>query len=289
MRKNYFIIILAMVFPYLAQSQDQEKPVRLKQISIVKTNFRNLKDGEIVNKTISFQDGKLTTIKTSDVIQNFFYNQKGLLDRSVKEKEGGNWKEVTNYTYDELDRLIKFSEKYQEDGQFVTKTVTITYQGARVKAITKKSTTKEAIVENLEYIVENGLVARRSARDRNEQIISKTEYVYTNGNVVRQKGLLGDTSTKFYTFDDKYSADVLIVKNIFGENYRVIVPIIAPHEKEFDFQMISEANELSYRCTAANDIIKSGKYKYNKLNYPESYSLSEDNGMLKTVKTYFYE
>lgn len=287
--KTYLIIIFMMVFPYLAQSQAQEKPVQLKQINIVKTNYRDFKSGEIINKTISFQGGKLSSIKTSDVIQNFFYNQKGLLDRSVKEKEGSNWKEVINYAYDEDNRLIKFGKKYQEGAEFVTKTVTITYQGARVKVITKKSTTKEAIIDNVEYIVENGLVARRSSRDRNEQIINKTEYVYTNGNIVRHKGLLGDTATKFYTFDDKNSADVLMVKNVFGDNYKVIVPLVSFFEEEFNFQMISEANELSYRTTAENTIIKSGKYKYNDLNYPASYSLSEEGGMVKTVKTYFYE
>lgn len=289
MKKIYFITLFTMLFPFLVKSQELEKQVQLKQISIMITNFRNLKSGETINKTISFHEGKLSSIKTSDVIQNFFYNPKGLLDRTVKEKEGSNWKEIISYTYDPLGRLIKFNQKYQEGGEFVTRTATITYQGARVKVITKKSITKDAIVDNVEYIVENGLVARRSSRDRNEQIINKTEYVYTNGNVVRQKGLLGDTSTKFYSFDDKNSADVLIVKNVFGENYRVIVPIISSYENEFNFQMISEANEISYRNTANNDIIKSGNYKYNKLNYPESYSLSEDNGMIKTVKKYFYE
>jgi hypothetical protein len=287
--KIFTLAVFMTVFPFFTQAQTEEKPVHLKQINIVKTNFRNLKDGEIINKTILFQDGKLSSIKTSDVIQNFFYNQKGLLDRTVKEKVGSNWREVANYTYDPLDRLIKFSEKYQEGNEFVTKIVSVTYEGARVKVLTKKSTSKEAIVENIEYIVEDGLVARRSSRDRNEQIINKTEYVYTNGNIVRHKGLFGDKSTKFYTFDDKHSADVLIVKNVFGENYKVIVPLISFHEKEFDFQMISEANELSYKSSTTTDIIKSGKYKYNSLNYPESYSLSEDDGMIKTVKTYIYE
>lgn len=286
MSKNYLIIIFMMI---CCLSQSQEKTVRLKQINIVKTNYRDFKSGEIINKTISFHEGKLSSIKTSDVIQNFFYNQKGLLDRSVKEKEGSNWKEVANYTYDDLDRLIKFSEKYQEGGEFVTKTVSITYQGARVKVITRKSTTKEAIIDNIEYIVENGLIARRSSRDRNEQIINKTEYTYANGNITRHTGLLGDKSVKYYTFDDKKSADVLMVKNIFGENYRVIVPLISFHEEEFNFQMISEANELTYRTTAIKDFVKGGKYKYNEFNYPASYSLSEDEGMLKTVKTYFYE
>jgi hypothetical protein len=53
------------------QSQASENIVKLKQINIVKTNFRNLKSGEIVNKTIFFKDGKLQSIKTSDVI--FFF------------------------------------------------------------------------------------------------------------------------------------------------------------------------------------------------------------------------
>lgn len=285
--KIFTIAVFMMVFPFFIQAQ--EKQVQLKQINIVKTNYRDFKSGEIINKTISFQDGKLSSIKTSDVIQNFFYNPKGLLDRSVKEKVGSNWKEVKNYSYDEQDRLIKFSEKYQEGDEFVTKTVAITYQGARVKVITRKSITKDAIVDNIEYIVENGLIARRSCRNRNEEIINKTEYTYTNGNITRHTGLLGDKSVKYFTFDDKYSAEVLMIKNIFGENYRVIVPLISFHEEEFNFQMISEANELSYRTTAIKDFVKAGKYKYNNFNYPESYSLSEENGMLKTVKTYFYE
>jgi hypothetical protein len=287
--KTYFIAVFMMVFPYLTQAQNQVKPIQLKQINVVRTNYRDFKSGEIINKTISFQNGKLFSIKTSDVIQNFFYNQNGLLDRSVKEKEGSNWKEVANYTYDPENRLTLFTKKYQQGGEFVTKTVTITYQGARVKAITKNSITKNAIVENVEYIVENGIIVRRSTRDRNEQIVNKTEYTYTNGNIIKHTGLLGDKSVKYYTFDDKYNADLLMVKNVFGENYKVIVPLISYHEEEFNFQMISEANELSYRTTAIKDVIKSGKYKYNSLNYPESYSLSEEDGMLKTVKTYVYE
>lgn len=287
--KTYFIAIFMMVFSLFAQSQTPVKAVQLKQINVIRTNYRDFKSGEIINKTISFQDGKLSSIKTSDVIQNFFYNQNGLLDRSVKEKEGSNWKEVINYTYDPENRLILFTKKYQQGGEFVTKTVTITYQGARVKAITKNSITKNAIVENVEYIVESGIIVRRSTRDRNEQIVNKTEYTYTNGNIIKHTGLLGDKSVKYYTFDDKYNADLLMVKNVFGENYKVIVPLISYHEEEFNFQMISEANELSYRTTAVKDVIKSGKFKYNELNYPASYSLSEEDGMLKTVKTYVYE
>lgn len=287
--KTYFTIFFTMIFAYLMKTQAQETAVQLKQINVVKTNYRDLKSGDIVNKTISFQDGKLTSIKTSDVIQNFFYNQLGLLDRSVKEKEGSNWKEVINYSYDSSNRLTKLSQKYEQGGEITTKTVTYTYEGSRIKAITKKSITQNAIVENIEYIVENGLVVRSSARDRNEQIINKKEYVYYKGNVSQRKGLFGDKSSQFYTFDDKYSADLLIVSNIFGENYRVIVPIVASHEQEFDLQMISESNELTYRNTAANDIIRAGKFTYNKLNYPATYSLTEDNGMLKTAKTYIYE
>lgn len=287
--KTYAIILYWMALACVITTYAQEKTTQLKQINVVRTNYRDFKSGEIINKTISFQDGKLFSIKTSDVIQNFFYNAKGLLDHSVKEKVGSNWKEVMNYTYDPENRLTLLVKKYQEGGELVTKTVTLSYQGARVKVITKNSITKNAIVENVEYIVENGIIIRRSTRDRNEQIVSKTEYTYTNGNISRHTGLLGDKSLKYYTFDDKYAADLLMVKNVFGENYRVIVPIVSYHEDEFNFQMISEANELTYKTTAAKEVVKSGKFKYNSRNYPESYSLSEEGGMLKTVKTYFYE
>ena len=287
--KTYFFAFFMLAFSSLSHSQNEEIPVKLKQINIVKTNFRNLKSGEIINKNILFKDGKLSTITTSDVTQNFFYNQKGLLDMSVKEKTGSNWKEVINYAYDGENRLIKFTKKYDEEGKYVTKTVTFSYEGARIKAITKKTNSQQTYVEDIEYIVENGLITRRSSRDRNQQIFNKTEYVYSKDNIVRHKGLLGDKSIKTYGFDDKNSADLLIVKNIFGENYKVIVPLVSFHEEEFTFQSICSNNELSYTTTAAKDIIKSGKFKYNTLNYPASYSLTEDNGMLKTVKTYIYE
>ncbi|MFY7813609.1 MAG: hypothetical protein ACOVRK_00325, partial [Chryseobacterium taeanense] len=70
MKKIYLLAILAMVSTGLLHSQDS--PVRLKQINIVKTNYQNSKDGEIVNKTVVFKDGKIETITTSDVIQKFF-------------------------------------------------------------------------------------------------------------------------------------------------------------------------------------------------------------------------
>lgn len=287
--RTYLFAIFMMASPSLVQSQNQENPVKLKQINIVKKNFRNLKSGEIVNKTISFKDGKLLSIKTSDVIQSFFYNPKGLLDMSVKERQGSNWKEVINYAYDKEERLVKFTKKYEEGGEFVTKTVSVTYEGARVKATTKKSNSHQTLVDDIEYVVENGLVTRRTSRDQNQQIISKTEYVYTKDNVVRHKGLIGDKSMKNYTFDDKNSVDLLIVKNIFGQNYKVIVPLVSFHEEEFGFESISNNNELSFAPTSANYVGVSGKYKYNSLNYPVSCSLVEENGIVKTEKTYFYE
>ncbi|MFV8324667.1 hypothetical protein [Flavobacterium sp. ZS1P14] len=67
------------------------------------------------------------------------------------------------------------------------------------------------------------------------------------------------------------------------------MPIVSFLEEEFDFQSISNNNELSFISTSANQISEYGKYKYNNLNYPISYSLSQEKGMLKTEKNYFYE
>lgn len=287
--KTYFIAILMMALPCFLQSQAQENTAKLKQIKIVKTNFRNLKSGEIVNKNILFKGGKISTIKTSDIIQSFFYNQNGLLDMSVKEREGSSWKEVINYSYDKQKRLLKLEKKYEEAGELVSKTVSMKYEGARIKATTRISNNNQNFIDDIEYVVADGCIVRRTSRDRNQQIINKTEYAYYKDNIVRHKGLVGDKSMLSYTFDDKNSVNLLIVKNLFGENYKIIVPIVSFHETEFDFQSISNNNELIFKSTSANHIGKTGKYKYNNLNYPISYSLLEDNGIVKTEVNYFYE
>ncbi|WP_240474725.1 hypothetical protein [Flavobacterium sp. KMS] len=288
MMKNYFIAIFMMAFPCLIHSQDQENQVKLKQINVVKTNYRDLKSGEIENKTVLFKDGKLLSIKTSDVVQSFFYNPKGLLDMTVKERIGSNWKEVVNYSYDKEDRITKFLKKYDENGETVTKTVTMTYEGARIKAITKKSNI-HTVIEDIEYVVENGLIIRRSSRDRNQQIFNKIEYVYSNDNVIRHKGVLGEKMFNNFTFDDKKSVDLLIVQNLFGPNYKVIVPLISFHEEEFDFESISYNNELAFIPSSTNYTGVTGKYKYNAANYPISSSFLEQNGIVKIDKTYIYE
>ncbi|WP_229335503.1 hypothetical protein [Flavobacterium sp. ALJ2] len=286
MIKNYFIAIFMMAFSCLIHSQDQQ--FKLKQINVVKTNYRDLKSGEIENKTLLFQDGKILTIKTSDVVHSFFYNQKGLLDMTVKERIGSNWKEVVKYSYDKDDRITKFMKKYDENGETVTKTVTMTYEGARIKAITKKSNV-HTVIEDIEYVVENGLIIRRSSRDRNQQIFNKIEYVYSNDNVIRHKGVLGEKMINNFTFDDKKSVDLLIVQNLFGPNYKVIVPLISFHEEEFDFESISYNNELAFIPSSINYTGVTGKYKYNASNYPISSSFLEQNGIVKIDKTYIYE
>ncbi|MFH7016344.1 hypothetical protein [Flavobacterium sp. FlaQc-47] len=287
--KTYFIAIMMMVFPCLLHSQDQNAPVRLKQINIVKTNYQNSKDGEIVNKTVVFKDGKIQTITTSDVVQHFFYNTKGLLDMTVKDKIGSDWKEVVNYTYDVDNNITKFVKKYQEGNDYITKTVTFGYEGARVKVITKKSTNHQNLVDDIEYIVENGIIVRRTSRDRNKAIIGKIEYVYVNDNVIKHKGLVGDKISKTYTFDDKKSVDQLIVQSLFGDNYKIIVPMISYHEEEFSFEAISYNNEMNFSPSSTVLVGVSRKFKYNKLNYPISCSQIEENGIVKTEKTFIYE
>lgn len=287
--KTYFIAILMMVLPCLVHSQDDTTPVRLKQINIVKTNYQNSTDGEIVNKTVVFKDGKIQTITTSDVVQHFFYNKSGLLDMTVKDKVGSDWKEVVNYTYNADNNITKFVKKYQEGPDYITKVVTFGYEGARIKVTTKKSTNHQNLVDDIEYIVENGIIVRRTSRDRNKAIIGKIEYVYTNDNVVKHRGLVGDKISKTYTFDDKKSVDQLIVQSLFGENYKVIVPMISYHEEEFSFEAISYNNEVNFSPSSSALVAVSRKYKYNKLNFPIFCSQIEENGIVKTEKTFIYE
>ena len=287
--RTYFIAILMMVLPCLVHSQDNTAPVRLKQINIIKTNYQNSTDGEIINKTVVFKDGKIHTITTSDVVQHFFYNKAGLLDMTVKDKVGSDWKEVVNYTYDADNNITKFVKKYQEGPDYITKVVSFGYEGARIKVTTKKSTNHQNLVDDIEYIVENGIIVRRTSRDRNKAIIGKIEYVYTNDNVIKHRGLVGDKISKTYTFDDKKSVDQLIVQSLFGDNYKVIVPMISYHEEEFSFEAISYNNELNFSPSSSALVAVSRKYKYNKLNFPIFCTQIEENGIVKTEKTFIYE
>ena len=287
--KTYLIALFMMAMPCLVFSQNSTTETKLKAIHSVKTNFKNLKDGEIIHKNYTFKDGKLLNIKTSDVIQSFFYNPKELLDMTVKERVGSNWKEVINYTYNNNDQLIKFVKKYEENGELVTKTVSIAYEGSRVKVITKKSNSQQAVVDDIEYVVENGIIIRRSTRDRNQQIVKKVEYLYFKENPIRHKDLLGDKQIKNFTFDDKNSVNALLVQNIFGTHYKVIVPIISFHEEEFEFESICNNNVLNFSSTAVDAVGKTRKYKYNTSNFPVSCSLIESNGIVKTEISYSYE
>jgi hypothetical protein len=105
---------------------------------------------------------------------------------------------VINYGYNKDEQLTKLIKQYERMEQ---KRVT-TYEGPRVKVITKKSNSPQSQMEDIEYVIENGLINRRLTRDRNQQIVNKIEYVYFKENIVRHKGLIGDKSMN-YTFDDK--------------------------------------------------------------------------------------
>ena len=287
--KTYLMALFVLAMPCMSYGQSQTTTTKIKAIHCVKTNFKNLKSGEITHKNYTFKDGKLTSIKTSDILQSFFYNSKDLLDMTVKERQGSNWKEVINYTYNTNYQLIKFVKKYEENGELVTKTVSIAYEGSRVKVITKKSNLQQAVVDDIEYVVENGIIIRRSTRDRNQQIVKKVEYLYFKENPIRHKDLLGDKQIKNFTFDDKNSVNALLVQNIFGTHYKVIVPIVSFHEEEFEFESIGNNNVLNFSSTAVDAVGKTRKYKYNAANFPVSCSLIESNGIVKTEISYSYE
>ncbi len=289
MIKNYFMVICLMALSSVIRGQMMEEYPKLKNIKVVKKFFRNSQNDETITKDIHFKDGKLTTVKTSDVVQNFFYNEKGLLNKTTKERVGSNWNEVTQYYYDPKDRLVEFSKKYQDGNEYVVKTVKFTYEGAHIKAEAKKSNSHNQLVEDIEYIVENGLIVRRVSRNRNNQIIGKTEYSYYNENVSRHTGLVGDKTIKMYTYDGKNSVNLLIVKSLFGANYKVITPLISFYDEEFDFQSISKNNELTFKATSQKYTPVTESFKYNASNYPVSSLRIDGDGFAKTESIYFYE
>ena len=150
MKKN-LLALLGFVFIFYVQAQESDVSIKLKQITSIETNT---KTGEYITKKYTFQDGKLASIKTSDIIQSFFYNSNGYLERTVRENEMSGWKEVATYEYDNRHNLIKYVNEYEEGGKSVTKTITYKYDGNKIRAITKKSNSPLKFVQWIDYTLE---------------------------------------------------------------------------------------------------------------------------------------
>jgi hypothetical protein len=258
----------------------------LKEIKSLRTRSNS---DEVINKTYKFIDGKLSSIQTSDIIQSFFYNPNGYLNRSVKERIGSDWKELVTYKYDDNDRLIKLTNEYKENNSSLIKTVTFTYSGSRITAVTTKSNTHIKYTQYMEYVIEEGQIVRESERNLNQDYVNKKEIGYYKDNLSIRKGLFGDKSSDYYAYDDKNSIQLLLLENVFGANYKTIVPLVAPHEKEFLLEGISQHNLLKYSSNSPSKLEYTYTYTYNNLGYPKTSILLENNKIEKTTATYSYE
>lgn len=282
--KKQLLALIGLVLPLLAISQSEEKPIKLKQIESIAVNTAN---GDRITKTYSFKDGKLSAIQTSDIVQGFFYNKNGYLDRTVRENVISSWKEVASYYYDNYNRLIKYTNLYDGGSNTVTKTVTFSYEGSRITAITKRSNSSLKFVQYIDYAEKDGNIASETERDLNRKIISNKLIDYVDNDLVTYKGVVGDKSTDSYIYDEKNSAMLLMVKNIFGNNYKTAVLLIASHEREFAIEYISTHNFVKFTSTKPSKKEYSYSYTYNEQNYPKTHFMQE--GSIKTTVTYDYE
>lgn len=280
--KKQLLATLILCLPLVALGQ----MVRLKKIISIEKNITN---NQVVTKTHTFEKGKLITIQTSDVIQSFFYNENDLLDHTVKERVGSNWKEVNNYYYNPDNQLIKHTNKYQDGVESAVKTVNFKYEGSRITAITTRTDSKVKFSQYIEYVVENDLVVRETERNLNQDIIQKRELYYYKDNFVRSRGFIGDKSSDVYMYDNKNSAQILIAESLFGANYKIIVPIITRHEKEIGLEAISMHNLTKFESSSPEKMPYEYTYTYTTENYPKTIVLTNDSKEITTNVTIEYE
>lgn len=278
--KKQILILFVGFFTFYTQSQT----INLKQIE---SNVVNTSTGEKITKNYFFKEGKLVSIKTSDIIQTFFYNIGGNLDRSVRENEMSSWKEVASYFYDANKRLSKYVNNYDGGGTVITKTIIFKYEGSKITAITKRSNSRLKFVQYIDYAIKDWRIVSETERDLNNKIITNRLVDYVDNDLVTYKEVVGDKATDSYIYDDKKSAMQLLVKNVFGNNYKVNLLLIAPHEREFAIQNISVHNFLKFTSTKASKKEYAFSYTYNEMDYPKTHTYVD--GDIKTVVTYFYE
>ncbi len=282
--KTQLLTLIGFAISLLANGQNPDLNIKLKEINSIELNTSN---GDKITKNYSFDNGKLKSIKTSDIIQNFFYNNNGTLDKTVRENEAFGWKEIANYEYDENGNLIKYTNKYDEGSKSVTKTVSFSYEGTKIRAVTKKSNSTKKYVQWIDYTLQEGKIVSESERDLSQKIISNKRIDYNENDIVAYKGLLGDRSMDNYDYDTKNSAMLLLVQNVFGENYQTIITLIAPHEKEFPLESMANHNFVKFTSTKPSKNEYSNVYTYNNFGYPKTHT--QLNGGYKTMVTYEYE
>lgn len=280
--KKQLLATLILCLPFVALGQ----MVRLKKINSIE---KNLVNNQIVTKTHTFEKGKLITIQTSDVVHSFFYNEKDLLDHTVKERVGSSWKEVTNYYYNADDKLIKHTNKYQDGVESAVKTVVFKYEGSRITAITTRTDSKVKYTQYLEYVVEDDQVIRETERNLNQDIIQKRELYYYKENFVRSRGFVGDKSSDTYIYDSQNSAQMLIAESLFGSNFKITVPLITIHEREIGLDAMSMHNLTKFITSSATKMPYEYSYTYTAANYPKTAILINDNKEVKTDITFEYE
>lgn len=282
--KKQLLTLVGFILSLLAHGQMAKESIQLKKINCVETD---LKTGEKLTKTYSFENGKLISIKTSDIIQYFYYNKDGKLDRTLKENENNYWKELTTYFYDENDNLIKYINKYDEGNKSVTKTVTYKHQGGRIKALTKSSLSNAKFTQSIDYFFKDDKIVNESERNLSDKIINNKRIDYNENDIITYKGLFGDKTIDNYNYDDKKSVMQLLVKNVFGKNYQTIVHLISSQEKEFPLECISDHNLTEFSSSSPSKTGYTKKFTYTTFDYPESYTQIIDK--IKTVVTYEYE
>ena len=278
--KKQILTLFVFALSFYAHSQI----VNLKQIESIEMNTNT---GEKITKNYFFNDGKLASIKTSDIIQSFFYNKDGNLERTVRENEMSNWKEVASYFYDDYKRLSKYVNDYDSGGTVITKTIIFKYDGSRITAITKRSNSRLKFVQYIDYSVKDWRVVSETERDLNRKIVTNRLVDYSENDLTTYKEVIGDKSTDSYVYDDKKSAMQLLVKNVFGENYKINLLLIAPHEREFSIQNMSVHNFLKFTSTKSSKKEYAFSYTYNEMDYPKTHT--HIDGVIKTVVTYSYE
>ncbi len=280
--KKQLLATLIFCLPFVAFSQ----MVRLKKISSIE---KNLVNNQVVTKTHTFDKGKLVSIQTSDVVQNFFYNENGLLDHTVKERVGSNWKEVANYYYNANNQIVKHTNKYQDGVESAVQTVVFKYDGTRVTAVTTRTDSKAKFSKYLEYVIEDGVVVRETERNLNQDIIQKREFYYYKENFVRSRGFVGDKSSDTYIYDDKNSVSKLIAQSLFGENYKTLVPLLAVYEREITLDAISEHNLQKFQTSSASKMPFEYSFTYTAADYPKTAVLINNDKDIKTDITFEYE
>lgn len=291
MKKNFFILLLLLVFSSCSESVDELDLLNNgssteKKLTLLESEVFDPNSGILTKIGVGFyEEGKLTTFLNYDSSQNltektiYEYNQEKLLSSVSYFDEQGNSLIDKNYTinYDNQNRISEISELNY------TRTFTYNIDNSITTTLTELGTTNIYTIQY--YLNQNNKVYRFVSNS------SDAEFDYVDNELVSGLYSLGNSTqvTVNYTYEYALSSKGYSFKKSMIEMYGSTTNAILASQSSIvnNLSMFYEDYAVGFRHyipSQSFELVNTFEYIRDSENYLMEYNLISNNGLYNNVK-----